>query len=192
MSVDVSTATINVRKSSNFIGSILPCRTSQIKGREPGPSDPCSVPGTTGSGAAGPLAGESLSTGPCHSGVDRLGKRNRTDPCLLYTSYGELRGQLRRVPSFSFISQGGNVSAQTDFVQLGHGSGGQMMKRIIDEVFLEAFGSPELLAGNDAGVADLPASSDRIAMSTDSFVVTPQFLSLIHILIAKFAASTVF
>ena len=67
------------------------------------------------------------------------------------------------------------MSAQTDFVQLGHGSGGQMMKRIIDEVFLEAFGSPELLAGNDAGVADLPASSDRIAMSTDSFVVTPQF-----------------
>lgn len=67
------------------------------------------------------------------------------------------------------------MSPQTDFVQLGHGSGGQMMKQIIDEVFLEAFGSPELLAGNDAGVADLPASSGRIAMSTDSFVVTPQF-----------------
>ena len=59
-------------------------------------------------------------------------------------------------------------------VLLGHGSGGQMMKRIIDEVFLNAFGSPELLAGNDAGVAALPASG-RIAMSTDSFVVTPQF-----------------
>ncbi len=39
MSVDVSIATINVRKSSNFIGSILPCRTSQIKTQEPGPSD---------------------------------------------------------------------------------------------------------------------------------------------------------
>ena len=26
-------------------------------------------------------------------------------------------------------------------VLLGHGSGGQMMKRIIDEVFLDAFGS---------------------------------------------------
>ena len=59
-------------------------------------------------------------------------------------------------------------------VLLGHGSGGQMMKRIIDEVFLDAFGSPELLEGNDAGVAALPASG-RIAMSTDSFVVTPQF-----------------
>lgn len=59
-------------------------------------------------------------------------------------------------------------------VLLGHGSGGQMMKRIIDEIFLDAFGSPELLAGNDAGVAAL-APTGRIAMSTDSFVVTPQF-----------------
>lgn len=91
---------------------------------------------------------------------------------------------------------------QVETVQLGHGSGGQMMKRIIDEVFLEAFGSPELLAGNDAGVAELPmqtaagaslpiagaslpahepvahngmTASPRLAMSTDSFVVTPQF-----------------
>ena len=59
-------------------------------------------------------------------------------------------------------------------VLLGHGSGGQMMKRIIDEVFLDAFGPPELLEGNDAGVAARPASG-RIAMSTDSFVVSPQF-----------------
>ena len=59
-------------------------------------------------------------------------------------------------------------------VLLGHGSGGQMMKRIIDEIFLDAFGSPELLASNDAGVAAL-APTGRIAMSTDSFVVTPQF-----------------
>lgn len=49
-----------------------------------------------------------------------------------------------------------------------------MMKRIIDELFLDEFGSPELLAGNDAGVAQL-APTGRIAMSTDSFVVTPQF-----------------
>ena len=67
-----------------------------------------------------------------------------------------------------------------DTVLLGHGSGGQMMKRIVDEVFLEAFGAPELLAGNDAGVAELPGiapggAPGRIAMSTDSFVVTPQF-----------------
>ncbi|MDO4437646.1 MAG: hydrogenase expression/formation protein HypE [Coriobacteriaceae bacterium] len=93
------------------------------------------------------------------------------------------------------------MGTQNEFVQLGHGSGGQMMKRLIDEVFLDAFGSPELFAGNDAGVAELPVQAQldsfarslgassaravaspvsssapaRIAMSTDSFVVTPQF-----------------
>ena len=41
-------------------------------------------------------------------------------------------------------------NATDSTVLLGHGSGGQMMKRIIDEVFLDAFGSPELLEGNDA------------------------------------------
>lgn len=64
--------------------------------------------------------------------------------------------------------------SQDTTVRLGHGSGGQMMKRIIDDVFLEAYGSPELLAGNDAGVAELPPTG-RIALSTDSFVVTPRF-----------------
>ncbi len=57
-------------------------------------------------------------------------------------------------------------------VQLGHGSGGAMMKRLIDEVFLESFDAPELHAGNDAGVAALPPTG-RIALSTDTFVVTP-------------------
>lgn len=106
---------------------------------------------------------------------------------------------------------------RSDTVQLGHGSGGQMMKRLIDEVFLGAFGAAELHAGNDAGVAELPFSPAgaagrddarletrqaaspaptgaasgtaagtvtdaaattvpaRIAMSTDSFVVSPHF-----------------
>ena len=66
------------------------------------------------------------------------------------------------------------MSESAETVLLGHGSGGQMMKRIIDEVFYEAFGSPELLAGNDAGVAAL-APTGRVALSTDSFVVTPHF-----------------
>ena len=58
-------------------------------------------------------------------------------------------------------------------VLLGHGSGGQMMIRSSEVVVVDAFGSPELLDGIDAGGAALPASG-RIAMSTDSFVVSPQ------------------
>ena len=60
-------------------------------------------------------------------------------------------------------------------VLLGHGSGGTMMKRIIDEVFFETYADEELLEGNDAASLPAPAAGERIAYSTDSFVVTPHF-----------------
>ena len=81
-------------------------------------------------------------------------------------------------------------------ILLGHGSGGTMMKRIIDEVFFEAYAGEELRQGDDAAVLALPgyslldtssaasgdtehscahALSGRLAFSTDSFVVTPHF-----------------
>ena len=60
-------------------------------------------------------------------------------------------------------------------VMLGHGSGGSMMKRIIDEVFFEAYGTDELLRGDDAAVLPALAPGERLAFSTDSFVVTPHF-----------------
>lgn len=66
------------------------------------------------------------------------------------------------------------MSRETQAVTMAHGSGGQMMRRIIDDVFLGAFDAPELHAGDDSGVAVLPPTG-RIAMSTDSFVVTPPF-----------------
>ncbi|MDO5117188.1 MAG: hydrogenase expression/formation protein HypE [Eggerthellaceae bacterium] len=60
-------------------------------------------------------------------------------------------------------------------VMLGHGSGGIMMKRIIDEVFFAAYGDDYLLKGDDAAVLPIPAPGQRLAFSTDSFVVTPHF-----------------
>lgn len=60
-------------------------------------------------------------------------------------------------------------------VLLGHGSGGTMMKRIIDEVFFEAYGNDDLLRGDDAAVLPDFAPGQRLAFSTDSFVVTPHF-----------------
>ena len=64
---------------------------------------------------------------------------------------------------------------QSETVMLGHGSGGSMMKRIIGEVFFAAYGTDELLRGDDAAVLPAPAAGERIAFSTDSFVVTPHF-----------------
>lgn len=65
--------------------------------------------------------------------------------------------------------------AQDATVMLGHGSGGTMMKRIIDEVFFAAYGTDELLRGDDAAVLPALAPGERLAYSTDSFVVTPHF-----------------
>lgn len=60
-------------------------------------------------------------------------------------------------------------------VLLGHGSGGTMMKRIIEDVFFEAYAGDELRRGDDAAVLPpLPANA-RLAFSTDSFVVSPHF-----------------
>lgn len=60
-------------------------------------------------------------------------------------------------------------------VMLGHGSGGTMMKRIIDEVFFAAYAGEELLRGDDACVLPSLQAGERLAFSTDSFVVTPHF-----------------
>ncbi|HIT51870.1 MAG TPA: hydrogenase expression/formation protein HypE [Candidatus Aveggerthella excrementigallinarum] len=60
-------------------------------------------------------------------------------------------------------------------VLLGHGSGGTMMKRIIDDVFFEAYAGDELRRGDDAAVLPTPPAAARLALSTDSFVVTPHF-----------------
>lgn len=60
-------------------------------------------------------------------------------------------------------------------VLLGHGSGGSMMQSIIDQVFLEAYGTDELRQGDDAANLPSPEPGERIAYSTDSFVVSPHF-----------------
>ncbi len=68
-----------------------------------------------------------------------------------------------------------------DRVLMSHGSGGSMMKSLIDEVFLDCFGEDPTTQGDDAFVGDLSTvlpealSNSRIAMSTDTFVVTPRF-----------------
>lgn len=62
-----------------------------------------------------------------------------------------------------------------DKVLLGHGSGGTMMKRIIDEVFFEAYAGEELRRGDDAAVLPALEPGERLAFSTDSFVVSPHF-----------------
>ncbi len=56
-------------------------------------------------------------------------------------------------------------------IELAAGGGGEATARLIKEVFWSRFTNVELLKGNDAAVLDW--SSGRLAVTTDSFVVTP-------------------
>ena len=61
-------------------------------------------------------------------------------------------------------------------VTLAHGGGGKAMKDLIDDVFLEAFDNPLLAPLDDQARLDLAVFArhgDRLAFTTDSFVVDP-------------------
>jgi hydrogenase expression/formation protein HypE len=60
-----------------------------------------------------------------------------------------------------------------DTIQLGHGSGGRMMNDLVAKLFVWAFDNPILGKLDDQAVIKI--GSQRIAMSTDSFVVDPLF-----------------
>ncbi len=62
---------------------------------------------------------------------------------------------------------------QRKTIVLGHGSGGKLSAQLIRELFLPAFDNPLLNRLDDQAVLD--AGSARIALTTDSFVVTPLF-----------------
>ena len=57
-------------------------------------------------------------------------------------------------------------------VTLAHGAGGKSSAALVDSVFVEAFRNPQLEQLGDGAVLTLP-SGERLAFSTDSFVVSP-------------------
>ncbi|MBX9638205.1 MAG: hydrogenase expression/formation protein HypE [Mycobacterium pseudokansasii] len=59
-----------------------------------------------------------------------------------------------------------------EVVTLAHGAGGKASAALVDAVFLEAFRNPHLESLGDGAILTLP-SGERLAMSTDSFVVQP-------------------
>lgn len=70
----------------------------------------------------------------------------------------------------------GAVSVPT--VTLAHGGGGKAMKDLIDDVFLRAFDNPWLAPLDDQARIDLDSltrEGDRLAFTTDSYVVDPLF-----------------
>jgi hydrogenase expression/formation protein HypE len=60
-----------------------------------------------------------------------------------------------------------------DRIQLGHGSGGRLTHELIRDLFARQLENPILGPLGDAGL--LPEPGGRLAMTTDSFVVSPLF-----------------
>ncbi|MBN1269450.1 MAG: hydrogenase expression/formation protein HypE [Kiritimatiellae bacterium] len=58
-------------------------------------------------------------------------------------------------------------------VQLAHGGGGTLMRQLIEKMFLPALGNPLLDALGDSAVLEL--NGQRLAFTTDSYVVRPLF-----------------
>ncbi len=57
-------------------------------------------------------------------------------------------------------------------VTTAHGAGGKASAALIDAVFLDAFANPVLRRMDDAAVVEI--GGERVAITTDSYVVTPQ------------------
>lgn len=62
-------------------------------------------------------------------------------------------------------------TGQTDRILLGHGSGGKLSAALLRDRFLPRFGNEVLAALGDAAVLEAPGR--ELALSTDSFVVSP-------------------
>ena len=63
-------------------------------------------------------------------------------------------------------------------VTLAHGGGGKAMRDLIDDVFIDAFDNDRLAPLEDQArvtLADLATHGDRLALTTDSYVVDPLF-----------------
>jgi hydrogenase expression/formation protein HypE len=59
-----------------------------------------------------------------------------------------------------------------DFITLGHGSGGQLTNKLLDELVFELFSNPKIDTRHDGAIFQLQGNC---AISTDSFVVSPVF-----------------
>ena len=70
------------------------------------------------------------------------------------------------------------MSTPEPIVTLAHGGGGKAMKDLIDDVFVREFANPALAPLDDQArfdMAALAARGDRLAFTTDSYVVDPLF-----------------
>ena len=73
------------------------------------------------------------------------------------------------------VIRDGAPKLRDEHITLSHGSGGKSSHALIESLILPAFGNPLLDGDADAGVFTSRAGGERIALTTDSYVVSPLF-----------------
>lgn len=76
------------------------------------------------------------------------------------------------------VARRDDARERTQIITLAHGAGGRATRKLIADVFLRAFHNPMLAPLEDHAILDLAGLSeqgDRLAFTTDSFVVSPLF-----------------
>ena len=73
-----------------------------------------------------------------------------------------------------------------DTILLGHGSGGKLSAELVRDIFLPAFQNPALARLDDQAIVNV--NGQRLAMTTDSFVVKPLFFPAVTLVHSRFMA----
>src|SRR5476649_616533 len=70
------------------------------------------------------------------------------------------------------------MNEMNNVVTMAHGSGGRAIQQLIERLFLQAFDNPWLNQREDGArllLSDLTSQGDRLAFTTDSYVIDPIF-----------------
>jgi len=60
---------------------------------------------------------------------------------------------------------------ESSIITMAHGGGGKLTRQLIDQIFVPAFGNPQLETNHDSSVFSV--DSGKLAYTTDSYVVSP-------------------
>ena len=85
-----------------------------------------------------------------------------------------LEAQLGRMERARVVRDG-SPRLRDEHITLSHGSGGKASHALIESLMLPAFRNPLLDGGADAAVFTSGVNAQRIALTTDSYVVSPLF-----------------
>ena len=94
-----------------------------------------------------------------------------TGPTRIETSLSTQLGRMERAR----VVRSDTPRLRDEHITLSHGSGGKSSHALLESLILPAFANPLLDGGADAAIFRSAAGMERIAFTTDSYVVSPLF-----------------